>query len=45
MGTDMFVIEISFLARRGGAAGTVSRNASYINQSLYSSAALWLLII
>lgn len=43
-----FVIEISFLAGRGGeggAAGSVSRNASYINQSLYSSAALWLLII
>ena len=45
-----FVIEISFLARRGrggggGAAGSVSPNASYINQSLYSSAALWLLII
>ena len=41
-----FVIEISFLARRGGgAAGSVSPNASSINQSLYSSAALWLLII
>ena len=45
-----FVIEISFLARRGaggggGAAGSVSPNTSYINQSLYSSAALWLLII
>ena len=39
-----FVIEISFLARRG-AAGSVSPNASYINQSLYSSTVLWLLII